>query len=182
MKNNFDLLLINNDSIVLEKGDLIALNEFRFCNNHPFPKSYKEYIQHYGYGVTVAEFIIYIPMQGYGDCLFVRSNEIKSTINHILNDIEDWELEPDATIEILKNLYPFACSYNGNYLLWDINSFNNGEFDIYLTDFRGIGYKKIANNLYDCLDILSKGYKIKENLPFTINPSSKSFRPLQMKF
>lgn len=177
MKDHFNLL-INKDNSALEKGDLKVLEEFRFSNGYPFPNSYKEYVQNYGYGVTVAELIIYIPMQGYGDCIFVRSDEIKSTINHILNDIEDWELEPDGTLEILKNLYPFACSANGNYLLWDIGSFNNGEYDIYLTDFRGIGYKKIAKNLYECLDILSKGYKIKEDLPFAINPSPKSFNPL----
>lgn len=35
----------------------------------------KKYVKQYGYGMTVAQFIIYIPMNGDGDCIFVRGGE-----------------------------------------------------------------------------------------------------------
>lgn len=178
---NFNLTIAN--ELPKEHGNLDELEKFRFANDYTFPDSYKEFVKKFGYGVTLGEFIIYIPMGNYGDSVFVRAEEIKGTYIERLDsgDMALWEMEPDGTVEILKRLYPFASSENGIYLFWDINSLNNGEFDIFMTDFRGIGFKKIAKNLYDFFEAIAKGYKVREGLPFVIWPSKNTFKILNKK-
>lgn len=178
---SFNLMTIN--ELSKEHGNLDELEGFRFINGSSFPDSYKKFVKEFGYGITLGEFIIYIPMGNYGDSVFVRAEEIKGTYIERLDsgDMALWEMEPDGTVEILKRLYPFASSENGIYLFWDIDSFHNCEFDIFMTDFRGIGFKKIAKDLYDCFKAIEKGYKIREDLPFVIWPSKNTFEILNKK-
>ena len=169
----FNLKVINN--LTKEHGDLKALKEFRFSNGCAFPNSYQDFVIQYGYGLALEEFHIYIPMQDYCDSLFVMSESIKSTyINDVNNDNVWFDLEPDASVEILKNLYPFASSDNGHFLFWNIDSYKNQEFDIFLTDFRGLGFRKIAENLYDCLSFFTNQNTISK-LPFFTIPLQNTF-------
>lgn len=170
----FNLTIVND--LPKESGDVDELENFRFSNGRGFPVSYKTFVREFGYGLTLEQFHIYLPMGDYGDSVFVRSAEIKNTyIDDVLNDDIWFEIEPDGTKEILIRLYPFASSDNGLYLFWDTDSFDNNEFDIFITDFRGIGFKKIATDLYKCLEELTKGYKIRKELPFAISPMKNIF-------
>lgn len=74
-----------------------------------------------------------------------------------------------------KNLYLFARSENGYYLFWDTGQQQGQEFDIFMTDFRGFGFRKIAKNLYQCLDILTDDIKIRQ-LPFFTKAYEKTFK------
>lgn len=149
---NFHLNKINNS---YTSGSTLSLNSFSFFNGVKFPKSYIDFVESYGYGLSANLFIIYIPMDNYPDSFLVRSEEIISTYQDVLNNEEElwFDLEPDITYKQLKNLIPFAMSENGDYLFWDIDSDkSSNELDIYITDFRGLGFTKVAENLYEFFD------------------------------
>ena len=78
----------------IEKGDVDTLLKYTFDNGRHFPNSYIRFVQEYGYGLSLGLFLIYIPMGDYGDSLFVRSQEIKSTYQDALDD-EQCHLRPD---------------------------------------------------------------------------------------
>ena len=82
------------------------------------------------------------------------------------------EVAADISLSTLKNLYPFASSDNGEYLFWDINSYNkeDDEMDIYMTDFRSIELRKVASNLNEFIDKITDVNRYKELLPFSIQP------------
>lgn len=162
-----------------EFGDRAKLDSFRFANGKKFPDSYKKFVQQYGYGLALGQFNIYLPMAGYGDCLLLRSEEIKGTyINDVLNDDIWFDLEPDGSPALLMRLFPFASSDNGFYLFWDPESGSDTELDIYLTDFRGTGFIKAGDSLFDLIENLTgSGYK--SVLPFTAQPLPKTFKCLQ---
>ncbi len=133
-------------------GNLEYLESHRFINGLPFPNSYKKFVREYGYGLLLGQFHIYIPMDSYGDSWNVKSNSIKATYYTDLVNNDIWfELKPDASIEIAKNLVPFGSSDNGYYVFWDIESFLEGEYDIYITDFRGTGFRKIGKTLEEVI-------------------------------
>ena len=102
------------------------------------------------------EFHIYLPMGEYGDSVFVRTEEIKNTyIEDVYNNDIWFDIEPDGSPELLKRLFPFASSDNGLYLFWDYESKSDKEMDIYLTDFRGIGFRNVGKSLYEVIDNLT---------------------------
>lgn len=172
--NKFNLPL---EGTPTEFGNLNELERFRFENGQPFPTSYKDFVHKYGYGLTAGQFIIYIPMDDYGDSWNLRSNFIKSTYyNDVINNDIWFDLKPDATIEILKCLVPFSMSENGYYLFWDIESFTNNECDIYITDFRGTGFRRIGRTLYEVIDKLTSPMPIP---PFTKGALPAIFRCLR---
>ncbi len=166
----------------IEKGDVDTLLKYTFDNGRRFPNSYIRFVQEYGYGLSLGLFLIYIPMGDYGDSLFVRSQEIKSTYQDALDDEDQlwFELGLSVPYAKLKNMFPFAVSENGHYLFWDLDSGSESEFDIYLTDFRGIAFTKIANNL---LELFSKvtSDNFKEILPYSSAPLERVFKPLGLK-
>ncbi len=165
------------DGVPTEFGDLEALENFKFSNGIGFPHSYKEFVLTYGYGLALGEFHIYLPMDVYGDSLFVRTAEIKNTYIDDVERNDIWfEIAPDGSPDLLKRLYPFACSDNGNYLFWDCDSNAVNEFDIYLTDFRGTGFRKVGQSLYELIDNLT-GHN-KEFLPFASHSLPKTFKCL----
>lgn len=172
----FDLKL---SGTPLDFGDTQSLETYRFPNGKGFPDSYKDFVLTYGYGVALGEFLIYIPMEDYGDSLFVRSEEIKSTyIEDVYNNDIWFELEPDGSPELLKRLLPFASSENGLYLFWDYESNPQPhEFDIYLTDFRGTGFKKVGGSLYRVINNLT--HNGSEHTPVFNNPKERIFKCLQ---
>ena len=173
----FNLKVINNLS--REYGDLETLEKFKFPNGHAFPKSYKDFVIQYGYGLTLEEFHIYIPMHNYCDSLFVMSESIKNTYINDVNNGDIWfELKPDGSVDLLKNLYPFASSDNGYFLFWDLNSYKNHEFDVFITDFRGLGFRRISSNLYDFLDFFTTENRV-ATLPFFTTPLKNTFEILK---
>ncbi len=147
-KNSFDLTLLG---VPCEFGNQEMLETYRFPNHKPFATSYKEFVKKYGYGRSLGIFYIYIPTDSYGDSWNIRTEEIKATYyEDVLNDDVWFEIKPDGTKELLLNLVPFGWSENGHYLFWDITSEPTlGEYDIYLSNFKEIGFKKIASSLYE---------------------------------
>lgn len=170
----FGLTTINN--LPKENGNADELESFRFSNGYGFPLSYKNFVKEFGYGLTLGVFIIYIPMGDYGDSVFVRSEEIKNTyIDDVLNEDIWFDIEPDATVEIVKRLYPFSHSETGLYLFWDIDSLHNGELDIYITDFGGLGFRKVAKDLYSFIEKLTDKDQFKEYDHFANEPYPSTF-------
>jgi hypothetical protein len=163
----------------IEFGNVSFLEEYRFNNNRQFPSSYIEFVKKYGYGKTLGEYMIYIPMDHYGDSWNIRTIEIKNTYYNDLIKNDIWfELEPDGDIELLKRLVPFSLSENGNYLFWDIETKKTDEFDIYITDFSGIGFRKAGKSLYDVIEKMANIKYYKELNPFAEKALPKIFECL----
>lgn len=162
--NKFNLEIIGTPT---EFGNIDYLNNYKFYNNRPFPNSYRNFVMEYGYGLALGQFHIYIPMDNYGDSWNIRSIEIQSTYYDDVENDDIWfELEPDGTIDLIKRLIPFASSDNGYYLFWDAESQIDSEFDIYITDFRGTGFTKIGESLYDVFQMLTTFTLGRNKLPF----------------
>jgi hypothetical protein len=163
-----------------EDGDIDFLECYRFSNGRSFPNSYVDFVKKYGYGRSLAQFLIYVPLGEYGDSWNIRCNEIVSTY---LEEVEEtgelwFEVEPDGSIELVKRWIPFAMSENGYYLFWDPENGELNEFDIYITDFRGIGIRYAGKNLYDVVEKLTDENYYKEILPFATSPLPKLFEPI----
>jgi hypothetical protein len=119
----------------------------------------------------------------HGDSIFIRSDEIRSTYYEDVVNGDIWfEVAADISLSTLKNLYPFASSDNGEYLFWDINSYNkeDDEMDIYMTDFRSIELRKVASNLNEFIDKITDVNRYKELLPFSIQPLPRIFKVLNL--
>lgn len=164
-----------------EKGDTHYLHAYKFDNDKKFPISYINFVEKYGFGLSCDLFLIYIPMAEYPDSWCIRKQEIISTYQDVLDNEENlwFDIEPDVTYAKLKDLIPFAMSENGHYLFWDIYSGKGQEFDIYITDFRGIGFVKVADNLYEFFEKITSLSTFKEVLPFSQNPLLSSFQSLK---
>lgn len=168
-----------------EHGDINFLETFTFDNGSHFPRSYREFAKQLGYGKTLGQFLIYIPMDEYGDSWNVRTEEIRDTYFEQIENIEDedddnfmYSTKPDGSLELMKTWVPFASSENGKYLFWDIREEHNNEFDIYITDFRS-GIRKAAKNLHELIDTLSDPKEFKKVLPSSSDPLPRTFQPLQ---
>jgi len=164
-------------------ANIDELIEFRFANGLAFPTSYIDFAQQFGYGVTCGEFLIYVPMGNYCDSFSIRSKAIKGTYNDVLEDHNNlwFPLEPDVDFEKLDSLIPFASSENGYYLFWDSTKSLVGEMDIYITDFRGLGFIKVAKNLYELIKKMTSSIYFKEVFPlFRQNSLPATFKPLKI--
>lgn len=144
------------------------LLSFRFEDGTSFPKSYVDFATQYGYGLTCGQFLIYMPIENHCDSFINQSCAIKNTYNDTLGNPQDvwFDLEPDVDFEKLKRLIPFAGSENGYYLFWDSNRTHADEMDIYITDFRGLGFVKAAANLYEFIEKITSSERYKEVFPF----------------
>jgi len=115
-------------------------------------------------------------MSNYADSFYLKCEEIISSYQEVLDDENElwFDLEPDLIYERLKDMIPFAKTENGDCFFWDIESGSEKEFDIYVTNFRGIGFTKVADNLYDLLDRLASDFfspsMFPNNLPNTFQP------------
>lgn len=160
------LEIIGNPTIL---GDWDFLENFRFSNKRKFPISYKEYVKKYGYGKALGEWFVYIPMGIYGDSWCEQNPIFKERFEDILHwdeEIVDMVLEPDDNRELLKNAEPFGKSESGLYLFWDIYSQPiEEEFDIYLTDFSGLGVRKVATSIDELFDKMIDKKRFKEVEP-----------------
>jgi hypothetical protein len=152
-----------------EFGNIDFLENHKFNNHKLFPNSYKEFVRKYGYGRTLGQFFIYIPMDNYGDSWNIRTEEIKNTYYNDLIKNDIWfDLDPDMNMELLRNLVPFACSENGFYLFWNPETDNGGEFDIFITDFNGLGFRKAGKTLYEVLEKMTNEKYCKEIFPIFV--------------
>jgi hypothetical protein len=150
----------------VEFGNICFLENYVFYDNTFFPKSYKEFVKKFGYGKTLGQFFIYIPMDDYGDSWNIRTESIRNTYyNDLINNNIWFELEPDGNIELLKRLVPFSQSENGYYLFWDPEMMEYNECDIHITDFRGIGFRKAGKTLYEVLEKMTHQKYYKEIFP-----------------
>lgn len=158
------------------------MENHKFNNGKLFPNSYKEFVKKYGYGRTLGQFFIYIPMNDYGDSWNIRTEEIKHTYYNDLLKNDIWfELEPDVDMELLRNLVPFALSENGYYLFWNPETENGDEFDIFITDFGGLGFRKAGKTLYEVLEKMTNEKYYKEIFPrFVKQPFPNVFECLKM--
>ena len=85
---------------------------------------------------------------------------------HWDEEIVDMVLEPDGCRELLKNAEPFGKSESGLYLFWDIYSQPiEEEFDIYMTDFSGLGVRKVATSIDELFDKMIDNNLFKEVEP-----------------
>lgn len=164
-------------------GNLVDLNSHTFLNGKKFPRSYISFVEEYGYGLSCDSFIIYIPMDEYGDSWEIQNEIFKERFIDVLSwgdpeDLKEDILYPDGSIELLKSAEPFGKSENGEYLFWDPNNGSNDELDIYITDFGGLGFTKVANNLYDFFRKITSQTDYKKVLPFSENPLPNTFKPL----
>lgn len=144
----FNLQIINDKKI--ESGDTNFLYSYRFPNQKQFPKSYIDFVKQYGYGLTIGLYLIYIPMDDYCDSWQYQSNNMRLIFDRTIKEEVYLDFDPDGNLELMKTAIPFGRGENGDFLFWDIysNSVSN-EFDIYITDFKGIGAKIIAHNMYE---------------------------------
>ena len=132
----------------ITRADCVFLDRFRFLNGREFPLSYKEFAKHYGYGLLCDLFLIYVPLGEYCDSWSRQSVTLKHTFNEFISN--DWylTLNPDGNETLIRNAVPFGKSENGDFLFWDIFSEpQEDEFEIYVTDFGGLGVLKIADSL-----------------------------------
>lgn len=177
MKYNLQVL-----SEPVEPAGVEELQAFRFGDGSPFPASYVRFAKQYGYGVTCGEFLIYVPMGDYCDSFTVQSAAIKATYADALESPDKvwFPLEPDADFDKLRRLIPFSRSENGYYLFWDAKRREPDEMDIYITDFKGLGFIKAAANLYELLDKMTNPDRFKEVFPlFAREPLPATFWPLR---
>lgn len=151
--------------------DLDFLETYRFGNGCGFPFSYKAFVKQYGYGRLSGEWWIYPPLGNYCDSWAIRSQEIKSTYMDDISEGEIWfEPGPDANTAMLKGMKPFAMSENGYYLFWYVDDCHSAnEFDIFITDFRGTGFKRIAGTIDELLEVMT-GDEILRILPYRTEP------------
>jgi hypothetical protein len=165
-----------------EPVNLDEMLSYRFGDGTSFPTSYIEFARQYGFGLTCGEFLIYIPMGGYCDSFFSQSCAIKGTYSDVLGNPNDvwFDIEPDVDFERLKRLIPFASSDNGNYLFWDSARTVPNEMDIYITDFRGLGFVKAASSLYELIEKMTDPKQFKEVFPlFYQEELPATFMPFQ---
>jgi hypothetical protein len=173
------MIILKRENESRDFGDIDVLKNHLFMNGRHFPDSYINFVEEYGYGLSLNLFLIYIPMGSYGDSIFERSEGIKATYKDALNDEDElwFDLEPDLSYDRLGDMYLFAASENGHYLFWDLESGDDKEFDIYITDFRGVGFTRVSGSLYEFFEKITSN-KFKEILPFSIGPLEKVFKPL----
>ena len=158
---------LRKDTPTIIGGENAILHDFTFKNGRKFPFSYVSFVRQYGYGLSCGLFIIYIPMGDYPDSFFIRSKEIISTYQDVLDNKENlwFDVAPDLEYSRLKDLIPFGVSENGDYLFWDIMS-KEDEMDIYITDFRATGFLRVASDLYELFYKVTSPDRYKEVLPF----------------
>lgn len=108
------------------------------------PPSYRAFVRHYGFGLSLGMLIVYAPAPaGHRG----RAQEIVSWSRAIGADLRDalrrgWVRAP-VPPEIVERLVPFATSENGHALAWDPQARTaDGELAIYAV---GRGYDPLAH-------------------------------------
>ncbi|CAM2953658.1 SMI1/KNR4 family protein [Prescottella defluvii] len=117
--------------------DLDLLDSYRFYDGGGFPASYREFVQHLGWGRLFGLWLVYPPvLDGYADGWQARSRILTERLREAYLDGRaeefDWMIEPDGDWSLVESLRVFAISENGDVLLWDTAARDEqGEFPVY---------------------------------------------------
>jgi hypothetical protein len=145
--------------------------------HQPFPDSYVQFIERFGYGLTCDLFLIYPPLGNYCDSFHVQSLNIKSALLQVLR-LDDpsyrFQLEPDGSEELIGNLVAFARSENSEQLYWDTSRFENREYPIYLGGRPGIYHA--GRDLRDFIQRVTDPASFKKIMVFSTEPLPLTFR------
>lgn len=161
---NYNLEIISYSQVF---ADSKYLKEFRFANGKPFPYSYQIFVDQFGWGRALNNYLIYIPSNPkFHDSWQQAREDIRSTY---INNIDEYiGYYPNDLLSLMERMEPFARSESGYYLFWDIYSDNLAdEFDIYATDFVGDIYLlgkdlfEVFYNLTNTTEILQKCFNTK---------------------
>ena len=102
---------------------------------------------------------------------------------HIENLRNNWylTLKPDGNEPLIKNAVPFGKSENGDFLFWNILSEpQRDEFEIYITDFGGMGVLKIADSIDEFIELITAN-KLQPKISAIINHSLPAvFYPIKL--
>lgn len=143
--------------------DIEYLHSYKFYNGVGFPKSYQDFAIKYGYGLSCRNFIIYLPLKEDNcDSFTTRTLELKQIFDETIKNNWYLTLEPSGDINLFRSCVPFGISENGYFLFWDIQE--QEEFDIYMTDFRGYGVRKVGNTLNEFLEVITSPQDYKKIL------------------
>ena len=145
------------------------ISHLKLIRNEQIKDNNKRFVKEYGYGKALGGWFIYIPMGNYGDSWLEQNPLFKERFEDVLDwdeEIVDMILEPDGSRELMQKCEPFAKSEDGSYLFWDIESQPiEEEFDIYLTDFSGLGVRKVATSIDELFDKMTDKNLFKEVEP-----------------
>lgn len=165
----------------ITKADQKMLENFQFQNGRRFPASYRKFAKKYGYGLLCDLFLIYVPLGDYCDSWINQTSELKETFNEFISNEWYLTLEPDGNESLILNAVPFGKSENGEFLFWDISSEpQKDEFNIYITDFGGIGVIKIAESLDEFIDKITNSNLDAKTSEFINQSLSPIFSPLEI--
>lgn len=166
----------------LTQVSISELNNFHFPNGRRFPASYRRFAKKYGYGLLCDLFLIYVPLGDYCDSWLNQTSDLKEIFNDFI--LNNWylTLEPDGNESLILNAVPFGKSENGDFLFWDIFSEpQKDEFDIYITDFAGIGVIKIAESMDEFVDKITNPNLDSRILEFVNHSLPPVFSPINLK-
>lgn len=161
--------------------DTVFLDNFRFSNGRGLPLSYREFAKKYGYGLLCNLFLIYVPLRKYCDSWSNQTKILKHTFNEFISNNWYLTLKPDGDETLIKNAVPFGKSENGDFLFWNILSEpQRDEFEIYITDFGGMGVLKIADSIDEFIESITAN-KLQPKISAIINHSLPAvFHPIKI--
>lgn len=113
---NYNLEIISYSQVF---ADSKYLKEFRFANGKPFPYSYQIFVDQFGWGRALNNYLIYIPSNpNFHDSWQQAREDISSTY---INNIDEYiGYYPNDLLSLMERMEPFARSESGYYLFWDI--------------------------------------------------------------
>jgi hypothetical protein len=169
------LELTSSPVLIADPSELEAL---QLAEGFQLPPSYRDFATRFGYGLLCDLLIIYIPMEGEGDSLRVRHQELRETMEQTLED-GLFEFEPDGSPELVSRLLPFGISENGHTLAWDpTERTGSGECMIYVIGSKFLAVRRATPDLYSfiehCLD-----ERVRKMLGSGYAPLPARFRPMK---
>lgn len=162
--------------------DLDWLTKAVIRSKYPFPQSYLDYSQAYGYGRALGLLIMYAANEDHPDSILIQGERVTGFV-HMAIDGGYMEYEPDGSQEIAEQLFPFAMSENGEYFGWALNpeSLKNNsrpEYPIYCIGSRMASMRFGAENLDTLFQRLTSN-DVKGILGPGYSPLPKTFQPLE---
>ena len=124
---SYNLEIINYSQVF---ADSKYLKEFRFANGKPFPYSYQIFVDQFGWGRALNNYLIYIPSNPkFHDSWQQAREDIRSTY---INNIDEYiGYYPNDLLSLMERMEPFARSESGYYLFWDIYLLGKDLFEVF---------------------------------------------------
>jgi hypothetical protein len=147
------------------------------------PSSYSAFVRRYGFGISLNNFIIYVPTEP-GETRksenLVASARTLGRENREVVAGKLASLEPDGSEELLLRLVPFAYSENGEQLAWDpAKATGTDEYEIYLIDSRYAGVFRAGPDLTSVLERAASP-RMGGLIPGATKALPRTFRPASM--